>query len=113
METQGQSASLLVGVALKCSSMVMMHGVYGGEEGKPVQGGDSIVSAYLIIFNACIHQPIIIQAWAETPGLPVEGWNIVEFKLYNPWLGRGRLQSIFKYQDPAMPTEVWQVFSFP
>ena len=46
----------------------MLHGVYGGEEGKPVYDGDSIVYAYLIIFDACHHEPIIIQAHAETPG---------------------------------------------
>ena len=88
---------------------MMLHGVNGGEEGKPVQGGETIVYAYLIIFDACNHQPIIIQAWAETPGrtLPVEGWLIEEFKLYNPWLGRGRLQCTFKFpQDPTMPTEI-------
>ena len=54
METQGQSASILVGVALKCSSMhgsMMLHGIYGSEEGKPVQGGETIVHGYLIIFD--------------------------------------------------------------
>ena len=94
----------------------MLHGVYGGEEGKPVYDGDSIVYAYLIIFDACHHEPIIIQAQAETPGrrLPVEGWNIVEFKLYNPWLGRGRFQGIFiDPQGPTMPLQARQVFSFP
>ena len=95
---------------------MMLHGVYGGEEGKPVQGDDSIVHGYLILFDACNHQPMIIQFQTETPSrnLPVEGWLIQEFKLYNPWLGRGRLQSIFKFpQDPAMPTEIRQVISFP
>ena len=95
---------------------MMLHGIYGGEEGKPIQDTDSIVYAYLIIFDACNHQPIIIQAWAETPGraLPVEGWNVVEFKLYNPWLGRGRFQGIFKEpQDPSLPIEIQQVYSFP
>ena len=104
------------GFEVTFNGSMMLHGVYGGEEGKPVQGDETIVYAYLIIFDACNHQPIIIQAWAETPGrsLPVEGWFIEEFKLYNPWLGRGCLQSIFKFpQDPTMPTEVRQVISFP
>ena len=94
----------------------MLHGVYGGEEGKPVEDGDTIVYAYLILHDACSHQPIIIQAWAETPVriLPVEGWFIEEFKLYNPWLGRGRLMSIFiPPQNPTMPIEIRQTWSFP
>ena len=104
------------GFEVTFNGSMMLHGVYGGEEGKPVQGGETIVHGYLIIFDACDHQPIIIQAQAETPGrsLPVEGWFIEEFKLYNPWLGRGRLQSIFiGPQDPTMPIEVRQVISFP
>ena len=94
----------------------MLHGVYGSEEGKPVEDGDTIVYAYLILHDACSHQPIIIQAWAETPVriLPVEGWFIEEFKLYNPWLGRGRLMSIFiPPQNPTMPIEIRQIWSFP
>ena len=65
---------------------MMLHGIYGSEEGKPVQGDDSVVHGYLIIFDACNHQPIIIQAWAETPvrTLPVERWFIEGFQLYNP-----------------------------
>ena len=87
----------------------MLHGVYGGEEGKPVEDGDTIVYAYLILHDACSHQPIIIQAWAETPVriLPVEGWFIEEFKLYNQWLGRGHLMNIFiPPQNPTMPIEI-------
>ena len=44
---------------------MMLHGVYGGEEGKPVQVGESVVHGYLIIFDACNHQPIIIQMPTE------------------------------------------------
>ena len=104
------------GFEMPFNGSMMLHGVYGGEEGKPVQVGESVVHGYLIIFDACNHQPIIIQFQTETPGrfLPVEGWLIEEFKLYNPWLGRGRLQNIFKFpQDRTMPTEIQQVFSFP
>ena len=104
------------GFEVTFNGSMMLHGIYGGEEGKPVQGGETIVHGYLIIFDACNHQPIIIQAQAEIPcrALPVEGWIIEEFKLYNPWLGRGRLQMIIIFsQDPTMPSEIRQVYSFP
>ena len=104
------------GFEVDFNGSMMVHGVYGGEEGKPIQGDETIVHGYLIIFDACSHQPVIIQARAETPSrsLPVEGWLIEEFKLYNQWLGRGRLQMIFKFpQNPAILTEIRQVISFP
>ena len=102
------------------NGMVMLHGVYGGEDGKPVNEGDFLEYGYYIIFNACAQQPILIQYQTDTPAriLPVEGWGIEEFQLYNRQLGRGRAQNVFKARprpdDPTMVVvEILSVFSFP
>ena len=98
----------------------MLHGVYGGEEGRPVNVGDSLLHGYFIIFNACAQQPILIQYQSEIPArrLPVEGWSIEALRLYNRQLGFGRAQHTFKIgpspDDPTMfVVEVQDVWSFP
>ena len=104
------------GFEVRFNGSMMLHGVYGGEEGKPVQGGETIVYGYLIIFDACGHRPILIQAQAETPSrwLPFDRKLIEEFKLYNPWLGRGRVQFFFTFpQNCDLLAEMYQVISFP
>ena len=104
------------GFEARFNGSMMLHGVYGGEEGKPVQGGETIVHGHL---DACGHQPIIIQAQEETPGhgLPVDRTFIQELKLYNPWLGRGCLHFFITFPEnrdlPNMLTEIYQVISFP
>ena len=98
----------------------MLHGVYGGEDGRPVNVGDSLVHGYFIIFNACAQQPILIQFQSDIPArrLPVEGWSIEALQLYNRQLGRGRGQSVFKIRlspdDPTMfVVQTQDVLSFP
>ena len=98
----------------------MLHGVYGGEDGKPVNVGDFVVHGYFIIFDACAQQPILIQFQSDIPArrLPVEGWSIEALQLYNRQLGRGRGQSVFKIRlspdDPTMfVVQTQDVLSFP
>ena len=61
-----------------------------------------------MIFGACAQQPILIQTQTDVPArvLPVEGWVVEELRLYNRYLGRGRVQSVFKAtaspDDPTM-----------
>lgn len=43
------------------NSTIMLHGVYGGEDGIPVNEGDFLGCGYYIIFNACAQQPILIK----------------------------------------------------
>ena len=98
----------------------MLHGVYGGEEGREVSAGDTVVYGHMAIFGTCAQQPIVIQAQNNIPGrrTPVEGWVVEDFQLYNRQLGRGRAQSVFKASsspdDPTMLViEVQMVCSFP
>ena len=98
----------------------MLHGLYGGLEGRQVNAGDILVYGHLIIFDTCPQQPIVIQAQTDIPArrLPVEGWIVEELQLYHRQLGRGRIQSVFKRRpsqdDPTMVVaEDVGVLSFP
>ena len=98
----------------------MLHGLYGGMDGRQVNAGDGLAYGYLAIFDTCPQQPILIQVQTDIPAriLPVEGWIVEEFRLYNRQLGRGRAQSTFKTRlspnDPTMlVTENQSVLSFP
>ena len=55
---------------------MMLHGLYGGVEGRPVNAGDFLLYGYLALFDACPQQPILIQSQSDIPArvLPVEGW---------------------------------------
>ena len=99
---------------------MMLHGLYGGVDGRQVNAGDLLVYGYLAIFDACPQQPILIQIQTDIPAriLPVEGWIVEELRLYNRQLGRGRAQTTFKTRpspdDPTMIVmENQSVLSFP
>ena len=89
---------------------MMLHGVYGGEEGRPVFDGDTVTYGYFIIYDASNHQPTLIQSRSEVPSrtLPVEGWFVEELILYNRWLGQGRLTGVYRNFNDAR-----EVISFP
>ena len=99
---------------------MMLHGLYGGVDGRPVNAGDFLLYGFFAIFDACLQQPILIQSQSDIPArvLPVEGWLIEESRLYNRQLGRGRSQNTVKntisQDDPAMVMITDQlVISFP
>ena len=87
---------------------MMLHGLYGGVAGRPVNAGDFLLYGYFALFDACPQQPILIQFQGDIPArvLPVEGWLIEEGQLYNRQLGRGRSQNTVKNRisqdDPTM-----------
>lgn len=92
------------------NATVMLHGVYGGEQGKPAFDGDTVTYGYFIIYDASSHEPILIQSRSEVPRrtLPVEGWFVEELILYNRWLGQGRLTGVYRNFNDAR-----EVISFP
>ena len=98
----------------------MLHGLYGGVDGRQVNAGDFLVYGYLAIFDTCPQQPLLIQTQTDIPAriLPVEGWIVEELRLYHRQLGRGRAQNTFKNRlspdDPTMIViENQSVLSFP
>ena len=99
---------------------MMLHGLYGGVDGRPVNAGDFLLYGFIAIFDACSQQPILIQSQSDIPArvLPVEGWLIEEGRLYNRQLGQGRSQNTIKntisQDDPSMVMITNQlVISFP
>ena len=99
---------------------MLLHGLYGGVDGRQVNAGDFLVYGHLIIFDTCPQQPIVIQVQTDIPArvLPVEGWFVEELRLYHRQLGRGRAQTTFKTRpsqdDPTMLViENQSVMSFP
>ena len=104
------------GFQVSITGDMTLFGVYGGEEGKPVQADDSLNHGYLTL-NTCAQQTILFQAQSNVPGrnLPVEGWFVEEFVLYNRQLGMGRVQSVYKnrFTPTAFLMDIQQVYSFP
>ena len=99
---------------------MMLHGLYGGVDGRPVNAGDFLLYGFIAIFDACPQQPILIQSQNDIPSrvLPVEGWFIEEGRLYNRQLGRGRSQNTVKttisQDDPSrVMITIQLVISFP
>ena len=44
-----------------------IHGLYGGEDGRPVNAGDFVMYGYLIIYDTCPQQPLVIQTQSDIP----------------------------------------------
>ena len=102
------------------SGDMMLHGIYGGEEGKIVHAGDGLVHGYMAIYDERVQQPTVFQCQTNVPGrmLPVEGSLVEEFQLYNHNLGKGRVQTIWKISplpdnQTSLQYEFQQVFQFP
>ena len=97
-----------------------LHGLYGGEDGRQVNAGDFLVYGYLVLFDSCPQQLVLIQAQTDIPAriLAVEGWVVEDLRLYHRQLGRGRAHNSFKTRpspdDPMMIVMLTQtVVSFP
>ena len=98
---------------------MMLHGVYGGEEGRPVSALDTLHHSYFIMYGVCGKRSIVFTGMSMIPTriLPVEQWLVQELQLYSRWLGTGRSQTVLKFRntnDPATSQfDLQQVFSFP
>ena len=108
------------GLQVIFNDTMMLNGLYGGVDGRPVNAGDFLQYAFIAIFDACPQQPILIQSQSDIPArvLPVEGWLIQEVRLYNRQLGQGRSQNTFKstisQDDPSrVMITIQLVMSFP
>ena len=58
----------------------MLHGLYGGEDGREVNAGDFLVYGHLVLFDSCPQQLVLIQSQTDIPAwiLPVERWFVEE-----------------------------------
>ena len=90
------------GFRVTFSADQMLHGSYGGTEGKPVGPLNAVIFGFDII-NVCQQSPIIIQFQSRSPirAEPIDGFSPSQFDVYNRVLGRGVSHGIFKlYLDP-------------
>ena len=69
----------------------LLHGTYGGADGKPVGVGNSLEYGFFVI-DVCNQSPIIIQYSSSAPIRfePIDGTGILTFDLYNNVLGYGK-----------------------
>ena len=80
----------------------MVHGSYGGTEGKPV-GPENLLLYGFDIIEVCQQSPIIIQFQSPSPvrAEPIDEITIILYDTYNRVLGQGIAHSIFQmYPDP-------------
>ena len=68
----------------------VLHGSYGGVEGRPVTVGNTMDYAFIVI-NVLPHRPVIIQYRTPSPFRiePIDGVGVLNFQLYNRFLGSG------------------------
>ena len=78
------------------SGTVMLHGEYGGEEGRMVFANDVVFYGREYAYDVCKQLGIIFQLESPTPlrNEPSEGWSVINYRVRNRMLGEGVLWGI-------------------
>ena len=73
------------------SGPIMLHGEYGGEEGKLASRSKTILYGYDYAFEACKQQGLIIhyESLAPRRRVSVDGYFVTIFRVTNRMLGEG------------------------
>ena len=106
------------GFQVSFSSETMLHGTYGGVEGKPIQPGELLVWGFYNI-PVCPQQPIVIHYESRTPFRtePVDGISILNCDLFHRELGEGIASGVVVVTPTKNPEMVHFVirtlFTFP
>ena len=97
----------------------ILHGSYGGAEGKPVGPINTLVYGFYVI-DVCQQSPVVIQFQSSTPFRvePVDGILVINLDLYNRVLGYGKAQGMgfvtpARYQSDKYHVSVRNVLTFP
>ena len=79
------------GFWVRFSGSMMLHGEYGGEEGKPVSARQLLVYGHHYVFDACKQQGLTFQLESIVPfrSVPVDGYSVVILRFRNRMLGEG------------------------
>ena len=91
----------------------LLHGSYGGVEGKPAGVGNIIQYGYDMI-NVCDQSPVIVQFQNASPLRmePVDGKIVANYDIYNHVLGYGKALGIGSFkQDEDYPEKYRLVLS--
>ena len=74
----------------------MLHGEYGGEEGKLAFANDIVFYGHEYAYDVCEQQGIIFQIESPTPlrNEPSDGWLVINYQFRNRMLGEGVLWAL-------------------
>ena len=80
------------------SGPMMLHGEYGGEEGKLVSTDENLLYAYDYVFDACKQQGLTFQfeSLAPSRSVPVDGFSVGIYQVRNRMLGVGTFWGVFR-----------------
>ena len=79
------------GFQVRFSAPMMLHGEYGGEEGKPVSTNQNLYYGHNYVFDACKQQGLTfhLESLAPIRRVPVDGYFVTLFRVSNRMLGEG------------------------
>ena len=95
----------------------MLHGEYGGEEGRLAFRTDVVFYGREYVYDVCEQQGIIFQLESSTPirGEQSDGWHIANYRVRNRMLGEGVLWGLYRYtliNSTTARIETRQVITF-
>ena len=96
---------------------VMLHGEYGGEEGRLAFADDIVFYGHEYLYDVCEQQGIIFQLESLTPirSEPSDGWLVINYRVRNRMLGEGVLWGLYRFTTVNPTTsrlETRQVITF-
>ena len=106
------------GFRVRFTGPMMLHGEYGGEEGKPVStNGNRLFYGYDYVFDACKQQGLTFHLESLAPSriVPVDGYFVTSFRVTNRMLGEGIVLGVGRSTTVNATTfrlELRQVFTF-
>ena len=95
----------------------MLHGEYGGEEGKLAFANDIVFYGREYAYDVCEQQGIIFQMESLTPLRyePSDGWLVLNYRVRNRMLGEGvlwGLERVTAVNSTTSRLEAYDVFTF-
>ena len=105
------------GFRVRFSGPMMLHGEYGGEEGKLVSKDEELVYGHDYIYDACKQQGLTFQYESLAPlrSTPVDGYFVTSFRVRNRMLGEGTIWGAGRVTTVDATTrrfELREVFTF-
>ena len=84
------------GFRVRFSGSMMLHGEYGGEEGKLASTNEDIFYGHEYVFDACKQQGLTFhfESLAPIRTTPVDGYDVRIFRVTNRMLGEGTLWGV-------------------
>ena len=105
------------GFQVRFTGPVIVHGEYGGEEGKLVLTDETLFYSYDYVYDACKQQGLTfhLESLAPYRSVPVDGYLVTIFRVTNRMLGEGIIWGVGRSTAVNVTTrrfELRQVFTF-